>query len=427
MSVVVALVSVHLVQAGEHRKVLDPSFGKSGISLTPPGGCCSKGEGALAVEEDPRGRLIVAGSTESEGLLVRRFHHDGSPDSSFGEDGQVEATLGGETEGWNVELLPRGEILVTGSTERGFVLARYRSDGSPVRSFGGEGRGWVYTPGGLEGAGAFAGDVQRNGRILVGGYRIDHNRKWYERVIRYRLDGSIDKSFANKGVFELRPPKGITGTITGIEVLPSGKILLGGHIGGYLMLARLHPSGKPDFRFGRAGDGIVLVDIDGVRRCNCGYAEALEISPGGKPLLAGGVAAGKEPSLLARFTPDGRLDRSFGNGGVVRTLRGTRLAFRDITLQRNGRITATGYYNEASSGEVQVAALRYLPNGKLDRGFAQGGFFHRHFGRESVGNAAITQPDGSVVVAGRAIFGEPFSEAPHPLEGGQVLMMRFKR
>ncbi len=382
----------------------------------------------MAIIEDRHGRLVVAGSTDNEALLVRRFLHNGSPDSSFGEDGRVEANFGFETEGWDIELLPRGEILVVGSAGTGFFLARYRDDGSRVRSFGNDGRrGWTYTPGGLEGAGAFAAAVQPNGRILVGGYRIDHNRKWYERVIRYRPDGSIDRSFANKGVFELWSPKGVTGTITGIEVLPSGKILLGGHAGGYLLLARLHPNGTPDRSFGPRRDRPVLVDVDGVRRCNCGYAEALEIGPGGKPLLAGGVAAGKEPSLLVRFTPDGRLDRSFGNGGVVRTLRGTRLSFRDITLQRNGHITATGYYNQPSNGQVQVAVLRYLPNGELDRSFARGGFFHRHFGRESVGNAAITQPDGSVVVAGRAVFGEPAFEAPDPLEGGQVLMMRFKR
>jgi hypothetical protein len=43
-------------------------------------------------------------------------------------------------------------------------------------------------------------------------------------------------------------------------------------------------------------------------------------------------------------------------------------------VQRNGRTTVVGYYNRGATGGVQLAVLRYLPNGQLDRSFARKGF-----------------------------------------------------
>lgn len=54
------------------------------------------------------------------------------------------------------------------------------------------------------------------------------------------------------------------------------------------------------------------------------------------------------------------------------------------------------------------------------------GVFHLLVGRESVASAAITRPDGKVVVAGHASFGHVGAEAPTALEGARILMLRFK-
>jgi hypothetical protein len=110
----------------------------------------------------------------------------------------------------------------------------------------------------------------------------------------------------------------------------------------------------------------------------------------------------------------------------VRTIRGSGLIFNGLTLKRDGRITAVGYFGMPSTGQRQLAVLRYQSDGRLDRSFAHRGFFTRHFGRESIASAAITQPNGRVVVAGRAVFGETDPEFPEPLECGQVLLMRLK-
>ena len=408
--------------ASAQSESLDRSFGESGIALIRPSGVATA-EAALELTQDRRGRLVITGTTESEKMLVRRFHRNGAPDLSFSRNGKVETSLGGTT-GEAVRMASGGDILVAGGTEAGLALVRYRSDGSRVRSFGHNGH--VVVPGGIEGASALAMDTDRGGRIFSGAYKIDLSHHWTAMVLKYRPDGSLDPGFGREGIVEFRAPHRQPAAISGIEVLPDGKILAGGDLGGSLLLARLLPDGRPDRGFG--GDGIVLVDADGARNCACSFANSLTLTPDGKPLLVG-VTSGsrRETSLLVRFTTSGRLDPSFGRHGVVRTQRGSRLVFYDATVQTDGRITAAGFFNSRRSGEGHVAVLRYLPNGRLDRGFAAGGFFHRHLGRESVAYAAMTQADGRVVVAGRAAFGSLAGEYPEAIEGSRVLLLRFRR
>jgi uncharacterized delta-60 repeat protein len=404
--------------------VLDRSFGQDGISLTHPTGFVN-GEAALALASDRQGRLLITGTTEAEKLLLRRYLPNGAPDSSLDHNGKVETSLGG-TSGRAITTAQGGGILVAGGTDGGLALVRYRSDGSRQRSFGHNGH--VVVPGSLEGSSALAVDTDARGRIFSGGFKISEITKdSTAMVIGYRSDGSLNSSFGDAGMVQFRAKHRLPAAITGIEVLRDGKILVGGDFGGRLMLARLLPSGKLDPAFGD-GDGKVLVDADGARRCVCSFVNSLTITPDGKVLLAGlTTAPGRENALLARFLPDGRLDRGFGRHGLVQTSRGLRLVVNDATVQRDGRITAVGFFNSPRAGEAHLAVLRYLPNGRLDHSFAAGGFFQRHLGRESIASAAITLHDGRVVVAGRAAFGSPAAESPEAIEGSQVLMLRFRR
>lgn len=402
---------------------LDPSFGDGGVSLVkPPRGYT--GETALALTADRSGRLIAAGTTENEGILVRRYLGNGSPDPSFGADGRVETSLESEVAANAVTVLRGGDVLVAGGTETGLALARYRSDGTLSPSFGRNGH--VVTPGGSKGAAALALAVQPNGRILGGGYKIGPGGNWTGLVLGYRQDGSIDRRFAGDGRAELHSSRGTEVAISGVETLPGGKVLVGGEIGGWLVLGRLRADGEPDRSFG-GGDGIVLVDADGSRRCACSFANALTIAPGGRPVLAGFAnGPGGGTALLVRFTADGRLDRGFGRRGIVRTRHGSRLVFNGLAVAPDGRLTATGFYRPRHGG-VRVAVLRYLPDGRLDKDFAHGGFFSRGLGLESIGSAAIADADGRVVVAGRAVFpAERAAEGGSPLAGSRTLLMRFR-
>ena len=78
-----------------------------------------------------------------------------------------------------------------------------------------------------------------------------------------------------------------------------------------------------------------------------GYARTVLVQPDGRILVGG---AGYDDSdrntsswVLLRYTPRGRLDRSFGQGGIVVSDFGTGADWAGaIALQRDGRIVVGG-------------------------------------------------------------------------------------
>src|SRR5207247_10834173 len=71
---------------------------------------------------------------------------------------------------------------------------------------------------------------------------------------------------------------------------------------------------------------------------------------------------------LARYDGDGILDPTFGSGGVVTTPIGAQYsAVLAVALQPNGGILAAG------SADQEMALARYQPDGSLDRSFGSNG------------------------------------------------------
>jgi uncharacterized delta-60 repeat protein len=411
----VLLVGLAINPRVEAASPLDPSFGKRGVTVTH--GLLEAG--AFALARDDRGRLIAAGTTFFEQPALARYRANGMSDLSFGKEG-ITSSLEGQGVS-SVVIQPDGKILVGGGEDH-FALTRYKENGKLDPSFGK--RGKVITQTGVESSDALALALQPNGRILAGGYGVNLHERWTGLLIAYKPNGAIDRGFGRNGMVKFKAPGKRAAEISGVEVLPSGKILLAGDLGGRILLARLLPNGKFDPGFG--DDGRVLLDPSG--RCDCAYAAALAVAPRGKALVAGyQLGPRSERALLLRTLPSGRLDPSFGKDGLVRTLRGSRLIFNGLTLARHGKILTTGFYNSSRTGEAQVAVLRYRRNGELDRSFARAGFFTRDFGHESIGYAALTQPDGRVVVAGRANPKPPLSpEFGSALDGAKFMLMRFR-
>lgn len=79
------------------------------------------------------------------------------------------------------------------------------------------------------------------------------------------------------------------------------------------------------------------------------------------------VAAGNDSpwrAVLARYLPDGRLDRSFGIGGKVYGT--TNLRALAIAIQLDDRIVVAGSSCVTICG---FTVVRYMPNGSLDTSF----------------------------------------------------------
>jgi uncharacterized delta-60 repeat protein len=104
---------------------------------------------------------------------------------------------------------------------------------------------------------------------------------------------------------------------------------------------------------------------------------------------------------LARFRPDGTLDPDFGQHGFTVTApagsRSERLS--GIVLQPDGKIVVGGQVAKGESGDF--ALLRYSPQGALDSSFGEGGLVTVDFaGREDQVRALFLQPDGKIVGVG---------------------------
>ena len=394
---------------------LDPSFGEGGISF--PGVTAAS---VNALTQDAKDDLVGVGGAGN--FLLSRYWDDGRLDVSFGrERGTARSFLGLDSFAQAISMQPDGKIVVVGTSFFGVaIVARYLPDGRLDRSFGKEGQARLSL--GRHGGGALDVALLPSGRILAAGFGIGEEERWKAAVIAFRPNGELDTRYNGDGLSTFTVEGG-EGSIefTAMQALRGGKLLLAGEIGGRLMAVRLRPDGSPDPGF--SGDGFAYVNPS---HCFCSQATGLALDRRGRAVISADVAHGKrEPAVLLRLRPDGRLDPSFGDGGAVRTFLGSHLRSHDVVVQRNGRIVLAGAYNVPGSGEASVAAVRYLPNGRLDLNFGRGGFFTRDFGAEGVAYAALVQRDGKVVIAGRANRKPLLHESESVFNNAEVFLARF--
>jgi len=178
------------------------------------------------------GKILVAGSSDGNFALAR-YNVNGSLDTSFSSDGKVTTDIGFQDTGNSVTLQADGKILVAGTSNDGFALARYNTSGSLDTSFSGDGKvttdlgsGFVY---------ARTAVVQVDGKILVAGNG---------GLVRYNADGSLDSSFSDDGI--------VTTGGQSVIVQADGKILVPDSSAGDFTLARYNSNGSLDTIFGAA-------------------------------------------------------------------------------------------------------------------------------------------------------------------------------
>lgn len=315
----------------------DAGFGSGGFVPIDPASVRTV-PGAIAI--DSRGRLVVAGSTESPRepesivtptkLVLTRLLPTGQLDPSFGTGGVLTTDLG----------LP------------------------PARPYYPRERGAVsVTPRGVE--------VDGLDRILVTGARVTGVGPYvrsgpvveYEGfVARIQPDGALDETFGQGGTvagFAKPSELGI------VEVYASGGLLLSNGVGGYdAFLLRLDPNGGPDPAFGSAGwrrlperTSQVTAGEGGVFITQESYEDGIR-----------GVA-------IRHLLRGGSLDRRFGKAGVLR-LRFANAAWMSGIVSDGGGgvfLAATWLRPEGKHGGARQGPIlaHVLPGGKADRRYGR--------------------------------------------------------
>lgn len=286
------------------------------------------------------------------------------------------------------------------------------------RSFGGDGfvKDWVgpvVDPGPL---GPNIWDLAEDRGGFVGSLADLSAEQEYFGAVRYRRNGSIDRRFGRRGFTRPIGRKYSSGRAQaqGIAVQRDGRIVVVGwrHPEGHAapLLVRYRRDGSFDRSFGLRG--VVTQKLDNFRPGEILHDVAIE--PNGRIVAVGargehgfGLSSGHPAGLVVAYRPDGRVDRSFGEGG--RELfpapggHGEYTGLKSIEVLGDGRLLVAGYH----FGSLFVARL--LPDGRLDRSFGGGDgklvTFANPYGRGDAcpgicWSAApfVLRPDGRILV-----------------------------
>jgi uncharacterized delta-60 repeat protein len=215
---------------------------------------------------------------------------------------------------------------------------------------------------------------------------------------------SLDPGFGDQGRVVL-DFGGMTSAVAGgVAIQPDGRIVAGGWIGGSFGLVRLLPDGALDPSFGTGGIARLGFGAEGPGH----NVPALAIQQDGKFVIAGSVhGSGGLDFALARVNPDGSLDPSFGNAGTLDTPvapGGADDVANDVAVRPDGRILAVGAADGPAGGDF--AAARYLGDGRLDPSFGTGGIATVPMAPDTPGDSAAAvalDADGRAVLAGTTI------------------------
>jgi uncharacterized delta-60 repeat protein len=170
-------------------------------------------------------------------------------------------------------------------------------------------------------------------------------------------------------------------------------------IGQESALARYEVDGDLDLTFG-GGDGFVRSGLQST------FVEELVAQPDGKLIMVGDTPGAAPDFSVVRFTPDGVLDTGFGGGdGLVTEDFGLSENARDVALQADGKIVVAGDSMNGPFDDTggNFALARYTPAGEPDPSFGGGdGKLLTNFlpAATDFGRAVGVQPGGNIVVAG---------------------------
>ncbi len=334
-----------------------------------------------------------------------------------------------------------GYTTVSG-TDRAFALSRVDANGELVESFGTDGVATVNVvtgpfdapPAGTapNGSAEIARGVvvQRDGKIVVAGQAETtpgrgkpDSRDVDVYVARFLTDGRLDEDFGDDGVAIVDLGNGVFSGDTsrvngdqayGLTIRPDGKIVVTGAKGvdsststtkrdRDLALIQLDGDGRLDGTFGVGGVAVSTgtPGVDENPRQSALHADGRIVSAS-----YGTGIGGQTRPFVHRFTATGRLDATFGSGGVATAeiggpAPGLAEAY-EVAIQGDKYVLA-GYGSRSTTpaNGIDVVVYRFTADGTWDRTFGDAGLttYNRVNGADR-GRDLTVLADGRIVVSG---------------------------
>jgi uncharacterized delta-60 repeat protein len=336
---------------------------------------------ALAIQSSD-GKVLIGGDFTSVGMETRRYiarlKSGGSLDSAFGEDNlsmgpnnTVEA-IGIQNDG---KVIIGGDFTSVDSTARNRI-ARLDTDGALDTSFN---------------PGSGTDDNVKDVAILDDGYLIIAGE--FSQVGGEPRNGiaKLDSSGTITSTFEVTGTHELIGDVYAIDILDSGKVLIGGKfilrtIAGsiveYKNIARLNNDGTVDTSFSK--DNWPDDDV-----------YTLGVQPDGKIIIGGEFSVITAPAStsrkhIARLNADGSLDTSFD------TSSGPDEMVTSVAIQSDGKILIGGEF-AAVAGTAMKHLARLNLDGSLDTSYVS------EDRPNNTVDAVELQADGKAVVGGKFV------------------------
>jgi uncharacterized delta-60 repeat protein len=393
----------------------------------------------------------VPGASDGGDCTLQRYDLEGNLDQTFGTNGWVMIDSGQDDYCWQMEMTPDGGLAFAGNrypptppdsraadgsvrgigrgmvnvahgagggnatlapveeTFENFVI-RYQSDGTPDAAFGdgglvginfGDDGGWID---GLS--------VLPNGKIVTRGNALNGDSADFAAL---RLLDDLP-ALANPGAFD--PTYGVEGTTryaisdsdygaTAAVIQSDNKLVMTSWVNGYpgdFGLARLLPNGRLDPSFGDGGKVITRFSDDP----DLPNAPWSIVQRSDGTLIAAGEICDADYVICqyatAAYLPDGTLDDSFGDEGLVlSTVPGAETVYawgaRGIA-QSDDKVIFSGVVF-APGGDADIVLRRHNTDGSLDDTFGTGGLAVFDF--EDTGNYPQRMralPGDKIVVTG---------------------------
>jgi uncharacterized delta-60 repeat protein len=233
---------------------------------------------------------------------------------------------------------------------------------------------------------------------------------------RYTASGALDPSFGEQGVVTTRVDQTFATQAFAAALDADGRLLVAGYSGGRktrdsrgsyddwsvrIILLRYTSAGVLDTSFGERGVASQPVDPSGrdtrngrdflVYDYKHAKTAALAIDRLGRAVVA--ASTGEAAALLMRFTPDGKLDPTFGTTGMVQTTAGAGFNISTLLRDSDGRWVAAGTMRE------RMVVVRYSADGVPDPTFGTGAVSSTPMSTGMRVSAALQQEDGHLLVA----------------------------